>query len=116
MAGYPQPGMVPGPIEYKRKYELWLLILLLILCWPGAIVYYFICPVVPVQTYYTPVVNYPQQPQWAPATPQTNVGPGGTVAPAPQVATQNACPRCGRPLTWVGQYQRWYCWNERQYV
>jgi hypothetical protein len=31
----------PGPVKYKRKFTLWVLILLVIVCWPGAIVYYF---------------------------------------------------------------------------
>jgi hypothetical protein len=31
----------------KRKYTLWVLILLVIVCWPAAIVYYFTRPKVP---------------------------------------------------------------------
>jgi hypothetical protein len=49
--------MVGGPIKYKRKYKLWVLILLIILCWPGAIIYYFTRDKVAVQelqTYATP--------------------------------------------------------------
>jgi len=34
---------------------------------------------------------------------------------APGVAAQ-ACPTCGRPLTFVSQYQRWYCSAENKYV
>ncbi len=30
--------------------------------------------------------------------------------------TQPLCPTCGRPLTYVQQYQRWYCYNDKKYV
>ncbi len=30
--------------------------------------------------------------------------------------TQPKCPTCGRPLTWIPQYQRWYCYNDKKYV
>ncbi len=39
-----------------------------------------------------------------------------------QVAMQSTqgqtptCPTCGRPLTWIPQYQRWYCYNDKKYV
>jgi sporulation protein YlmC with PRC-barrel domain len=26
------------------------------------------------------------------------------------------CPTCNQPLTWIPQYQRWYCYNEKKYV
>jgi sporulation protein YlmC with PRC-barrel domain len=38
---------------------------------------------------------------------------------AAQQAAQPAqplCPTCGRPLTYVQQYQRWYCYNDKKYV
>lgn len=31
-----------------------------------------------------------------------------------QVAASN-CPTCGNPLTWVPQYNRWFCAKEQQY-
>ena len=31
-------------------------------------------------------------------------------------ASQPMCPTCGRPLTWIPQYQRWYCYNDKKYV
>lgn len=34
--------------------------------------------------------------------------------PTPQV--QPTCPTCGKPLTWIPQYQRWYCYNDKKYV
>lgn len=53
--GYPQQPMPPPPpmgnIVYKRKYALWLLVVLIIVCWPIAIVYYFTRPKIPVQEY-----------------------------------------------------------------
>jgi sporulation protein YlmC with PRC-barrel domain len=33
-----------------------------------------------------------------------------------QQSTQPMCPTCGRPLTWIPQYQRWYCYNDKKYV
>ena len=26
------------------------------------------------------------------------------------------CPTCGKPLTWIPQYKRWYCYNDKKYV
>lgn len=47
----------------------------------------------------------PQQTYQAAATPQQQ-----------QQSTQPMCPTCGRPLTWIPQYQRWYCYNDKKYV
>ena len=33
-----------------------------------------------------------------------------------QAASQPMCPTCGKPLTWIAQYQRWYCYNDKKYV
>jgi sporulation protein YlmC with PRC-barrel domain len=43
-----------------------------------------------------------QQPQQAAAQPTSQAQP--------------TCPTCGKPLTWIPQYQRWYCYNEKKYV
>jgi sporulation protein YlmC with PRC-barrel domain len=37
-------------------------------------------------------------------------------AQAAQQSTQPMCPTCGKPLTWIPQYQRWYCYNDKKYV
>lgn len=29
---------------------------------------------------------------------------------------KRVCPSCGKPLTYIEQYQRWYCYNEKKYV
>ena len=29
---------------------------------------------------------------------------------------QPICPTCSKPLTWIPQYQRWYCYNDKKYV
>jgi sporulation protein YlmC with PRC-barrel domain len=29
---------------------------------------------------------------------------------------QTLCPTCQKPLTWIPQYKRWYCYNEKKYV
>ena len=26
------------------------------------------------------------------------------------------CPYCGKPATWIAQYQRWYCYNCQRYI
>ncbi len=31
-------------------------------------------------------------------------------------STQPLCPTCNQPLTWIPQYKRWYCYNEKKYV
>jgi hypothetical protein len=41
--------MPAGPVQMKRKFTLWVLIVLVLVCWPAAIVYYFTRPKVPVQ-------------------------------------------------------------------
>jgi len=43
------------------------------------------------------------------------VTPTVTAAPAAPTA-QNLCPTCGRPLTYIEQYRRWYCYSEQKYV
>jgi sporulation protein YlmC with PRC-barrel domain len=37
-------------------------------------------------------------------------------AAQPAQHAQPTCPTCGRPLTWIPQYQRWYCYNDKKYV
>lgn len=36
--------------------------------------------------------------------------------PSQQQNTQPSCPTCSQPLTWIPQYQRWYCYNDKKYV
>jgi len=31
-------------------------------------------------------------------------------------SSQPLCPTCGKPLTWIPQYQRWYCYNDKKYA
>jgi sporulation protein YlmC with PRC-barrel domain len=35
---------------------------------------------------------------------------------ATEQQAQQMCPTCGKPLTWIPQYQRWYCYNDKKYV
>lgn len=46
------------------------------------------------------------------------VTPTPTVTPtqAPAAQAQTLCPTCGKPLTYIQQYKRWYCYNEQKYV
>jgi len=48
----------------------------------------------------------------APASPATAPAPG--VAPTPNPAPY--CSKCGKPTTWVAQYQRYYCYRCSQYA
>jgi sporulation protein YlmC with PRC-barrel domain len=34
----------------------------------------------------------------------------------PAAQAQPLCPSCGKPLTWIPQYQRWYCYNDKKYA
>ena len=56
-----------------------------------------------------PVAQSTYQPQQQPQQ-----QPVQTVA-QPQ-STQPLCSTCNRPLTWIPQYQRWYCYNDKKYV
>src|SRR5574342_239303 len=58
---------------------------------------------------YQAAPGYGQTPYGAP--PQAGQPP----MQAPPVAGGQNCPRCGQPLQYVQQYQRWYCPNERVY-
>ena len=86
-------GYQPGPVEYKREFSLVLLIVLVILCWPAALIYYFTRPKVPVAT---------MQPTYAP----TAAAPAATMT----------CPTCGKPATFIQQYNRYYCQAEQKYI
>lgn len=51
----------------------------------------------------------------APSSAPAPTPASGAVSAAPQ-APGAYCPRCGNPMTWVPQYSRYYCLNERTYV
>jgi sporulation protein YlmC with PRC-barrel domain len=36
--------------------------------------------------------------------------------PVQKQSTQPLCPTCNQPLTWIPQYKRWYCYNDKKYV
>jgi sporulation protein YlmC with PRC-barrel domain len=38
-----------------------------------------------------------------------------TAQPVQQQPSQPLCPTCGKPLTWIPQYQRWYCYTDKKY-
>jgi sporulation protein YlmC with PRC-barrel domain len=42
-------------------------------------------------------------------------GPQPT-AQQPQQSQTPICPTCGGPLTYIAQYQRWYCYKDKKYV
>jgi len=45
--------------------------------------------------------------------PRVEVKP--TPAATGAAAAQN-CPTCGKPATWIAQYQRWYCYPCKKYL
>ena len=96
MSGYQQPAMVPGPIHYKRKYTLWVLIVLILLCWPVAIIYYFTREKVPVQEFQTYAAPAPQY-----AAPAAPASPGRFCQScgAQNAAGVTYCSRCGKQLS-----------------
>ncbi len=56
----------------------------------------------------------PMQPQPAPGMQPAPVAappPAAPAAPAPVI-----CPKCGRPATFIPQYNRYYCYTDQQYV
>ncbi|GBC69715.1 hypothetical protein HRbin01_01418 [archaeon HR01] len=61
----------------------------------------------------------PPQPLSTPIQP-TAIPPqqqaGGFLSKLPFGKKKATCPTCGRELTWIDQYQRWYCYNEGRYV
>ena len=62
-----------------------------------------------------PVTQTAYQPQQQQSVYQPQ--PTQTVTqPAQQESTQPLCQTCGKPLTWIPQYQRWYCYNDKKYV
>jgi len=67
-------------------------------------------PVVAQNTYQQSTYQPVQQPV------QTVAQPVQQAQPASQQASQPICPTCHRPLTWIPQYQRWYCYNDKKYV
>jgi sporulation protein YlmC with PRC-barrel domain len=52
-----------------------------------------------------------------PSTVQPQVfGPQTPVQPQQAQTQQPTCPTCGGPLTYIQQYQRWYCYKDKKYV
>jgi sporulation protein YlmC with PRC-barrel domain len=59
-------------------------------------------------------------------TPPAAAPAAAPAAPAPQAerprfsifrrVEQKICPYCGKPATWIPQYQRWYCYNCQRYI
>ena len=39
-----------------------------------------------------------------------------TTATQPAQTQTPTCPTCGGPLTYIAQYQRWYCYKDKKYV
>jgi len=51
------------------------------------------------------------------AQPQAVAAAPAAAQPAQQAqSSQTLCPTCGQPLTYIQQYKRWYCYNEKKYV
>jgi len=82
---------------------------------PEVVSYFGLPPAYP--TY--PPVYQPGTPPFQPQPPSPPPPvPAAPPAPpaAPAAPAAPTCPTCGQPLTYVQQYQRWYCQNEKKYV
>jgi sporulation protein YlmC with PRC-barrel domain len=55
------------------------------------------------------IILKPQQTSQSTSQPQQQ-------ATTTQQSSQPLCPTCNKPLTWIQQYQRWYCYNDKKYV
>ena len=71
-----------------------------------------------------PLTWIPQYKRWYCYTDKKYVNPPGDwedvfkdekVTPQAQASTP-LCPTCGKALTWIPQYSRWYCYNDKKYV
>ncbi len=85
-----------------------------------------IAPVMP-YTQQPPQYVQPLQPQQPYQQPQTQYQPSQPAQQAyplyqpsqpvqPQQPSAQLCPVCGRPATYISQYQRWYCYNCGRYL
>jgi hypothetical protein len=55
-------------------------------------------------------------PGYAPAPAPAPVMAPPPPAPTPAAPSAPNCPKCGRPTTFIAEYQRYYCYNDQQYV
>jgi sporulation protein YlmC with PRC-barrel domain len=51
-----------------------------------------------------------------PETAQARPFGGQPMGQQPQQSQTPTCPTCGGPLTYIQQYQRWYCYKDKKYV
>ncbi len=67
---------------------------------------------------YAQPAPYGSPPPYQYGAPQPQYAPSPAPAPAPVAAAPAAplCPRCGRPTTFVAQYNRYYCYGCQQYA
>ncbi len=58
-------------------------------------------------------VTAPLPPSPTPVSTATAVPPPPPTSSKPE---EKLCPKCGKPLTYIKEYNRWYCYNCKQYV
>jgi hypothetical protein len=71
-----------------------------------------------------PPGGFPPQPGYYAAPPPAGAPPAAPPPQPPMAAPPAAgapaaapiCPRCGQPATYIAQYGRYYCYNDKQYV
>ncbi|MGE5556053.1 MAG: PRC-barrel domain-containing protein [Methanocella sp.] len=56
------------------------------------------------------------QPVYQQSNLQQDAAQAVPVQQQPATQTPPLCPSCGKPLTWIPQYQRWYCYNDKKYA
>ena len=101
MGAQAQFSQVPGEVEYKRKYTLWVLIVLILVCWPAAIIYYFTREKVLVQEFSTHYTLGGGQPSGSVGQSPSPPPQGGRFCPSCGAQGQKAggfCSSCGKPV------------------
>ncbi len=63
-----------------------------------------------------PAAPAPIPPYGYPPAQQPPQQPGGFTSKLPFGKKKQACPTCGKDLSWIEQYRRWYCYNCGKYV
>jgi sporulation protein YlmC with PRC-barrel domain len=58
------------------------------------------------------------KPKVGPAQPAVSAAQPMAQQPMAQASPSQTpvCPTCGQPLTYIPQYQRWYCYKDNKYV
>lgn len=106
-------------VQTIKGYSLGLLIVLLLITLLGGLIYYLLaknpkCPYCKSRDLMAPAAMGMAMPgaMMAPGQPMAVPAQAG----APAAAPSQACPTCGKPLTWYAQQNRWFCAAENKWL